>query len=257
VRIALTRPPTDALAQCALTFRTREPIDLQLALLQHRAYEATLEALGCTLIRLPPAPHLPDAVFVEDTAVVLEGIAVIARPGIASRRAETTDVAGALAPYRPLHAIEAPGTLEGGDVIVWDHTVMVGRSTRTNDDGIAQLERFVASAGYRLRTVDVAGCLHLRTAACLVAEHTVLVNPDWVDTRAFHELEIINVDPAEPWAANALRIGGTVVHAAGRERTRQILERRGIAVRPVPNTELEKAEAGVTCCSLVFETDRR
>lgn len=253
MRIALTRPPTDAIAQCALTFRAREPIDVALALHQHHAYEAALESLGCTLVRMAPAPHLPDAVFVEDTAIVLDEIAVITRPGIASRREETTEVASALAAYRPLHAIEAPGTLEGGDVIVCDRTLMVGRSARTNDDGIAQLERIVAAAGYQLRPVVVEGCLHLRTAACLVAERTVLVNPEWVDVRAFQGLDVITIDPREPWAANALRIGDTVIHATGGERTRRILERHGIDVHPVANSELEKAEAGVTCCSLVFE----
>jgi dimethylargininase len=255
VRIALTRPPTDAIAQCALTFREREPIDVPLAIRQHRAYEAVLEGLGCKLLRLPSAPQLPDAVFVEDTAVVLDEVAVIARPGIASRRDETIAVAEALAPYRAVHAIEAPGTLEGGDVIVWGRTVLVGRSARTNDEGIAQLECIIARAGYQLRPVDLNDCLHLRTAACLVGEHTVLLNPDWVDPRVFQDLDIITVDPAEPWAANAVRVGNTVIHAAGGEHTRRRLEGYGIDVRVVVHTELEKAEAGVTCCSLILNVD--
>lgn len=251
--IALTRAVPPAIIHCELTHLSRAPIDHARAVEQHRQYEAALVALGCTIERVSDAPDLPDAVFVEDAAVVLPEIAVITRPGAAARRAETASVAKSLARYRPLTYIESPGTLDGGDVLRIGTRLIVGLSQRTNPEGIRQLDALAAPLGYTVQSVPVTGCLHLKSAVTQVAESTVLLNAAWVNRAEFADLDIIEVHPDEPTAANALRIGDAVIHPTAHTRTRARMEQHGIRVHPVPADELEKAEAGVTCCSILLE----
>lgn len=251
-RIALTRPVSRSIPRCELTHLAREPIDHDAAAREHDLYERALEELGCAVRRLPAAHDSPDAVFVEDTAVVLDEVAVLARPGAPSRRGEVSSVAEALAPLREIARIEAPGTLDGGDVLVLGRTVYVGRSERTDDAGIEQLGRLLADAGYAVRAVPVRGCLHLKTAVTALADDLLLLNPDWVPADAFPKTRLLEVDPAEPFGANALRLGETLIHAAEHRATRRRIEAAGLRVYPVEMRELAKAEAGVTCCSLVF-----
>jgi dimethylargininase len=252
VLLALTRAVPPSIVRCELTHRARVPIDPARAAAQHRRSEETLATLGCTVQRLPGTPDLPDSVFVEDTAVVLPEIAVLARPGARARRPEVPSVEEALRRYRPLARIEPPGTLDGGDVLRLGSTLFVGRSGRTDAEGIRQLQARVAPFGYTVEAVEMRGCLHLKTAATAVADGVVLVNPAWLPGRGFRGVERIEVHPDEPLAANALRVGDGVIHPAACRRTRERLEARGIAVHPVDADELEKAEAGVTCCSIVF-----
>lgn len=251
--IALTRAVPPSISACELTHLSREPIDFRRAVDQHRLYEEALELLGCTVNRLPPIPDLPDSVFVEDTAVVLPELAIIARPGAVSRRTEVDSVAPALRGFRSVARIEPPGTLDGGDVLRVGSSIYVGGSGRTNADGIRQLAELTSPLGYVVMTVPVSGCLHLKTAATHVADGTLLVNPRWIDTALFDGLERIEVHPAEPYAANALWIGKVVLHAAAYPRTRDRLEARGVTVHPVPADELARAEAGVTCCCILVE----
>lgn len=194
---------------------------------------------------------LPDSVFVEDTAVVFDGFAVLTRPGAESRRAEVASVAGALAPFVELLRIEAPGTVDGGDVLRVGSAVYVGASSRTNRAGIEQLARLIEPRGYSVTAISVVHCLHLKSAVTHVGERTLLVNPDWVDRGHFTDSDLVTVDPGEPSAANALRIGETVLFDEAHPRTRARLERAGIAVQPVNLGELAKAEGAVTCCSLI------
>jgi dimethylargininase len=250
--IAFTREVSPSIVRCELTHLAREPIDLDRARSQHRAYEAVLASLGCTVRRLPEAPDLPDAVFVQDAALVFDEVAVVTRPGAESRRPETATVADALAPHRPLRFIEAPGTLDGGDVVVLGRSIFAGQSARTNLDGARQLAATVMPLGYMVHVVDVTGCLHLQTAATPVADRVLLVNRAWIDPRPFGDVEAIDVDPSEPFAANALRVGDALVYPDCFPRTRARLEARGFHVVPVDVSELAKAEAGVTCgCLLV------
>jgi dimethylargininase len=248
--IAFTREVSPSIERCELTHLARVPIDLDRARLQHRAYEDALRQAGCHVHRLPDEPVLPDAVFVSDTAVILDEVGVIARPGAESRRAEVTTVANALSRHRPLRHIEAPGTLDGGDVIRIGHIVYVGQSARTNAAGIRQMEALLQRVKYAVRPVQFAGCLHLQTAVTPVAARAVLVNRTWVNPAAFGDVEVIDVDPSEPFAANALLVGDVVLHPADCPRTRARLKARGITVVPVDISELAKAEAGVTCCCL-------
>jgi dimethylargininase len=253
MRVALTRPVPASLAECQLTHLDRVPIDVRRAAAQHHQYEAALRALGCTIRQLPAADDLPDSVFVEDVAIVLDEVAVITRPGAASRRGERDSVAPVLSEYRPLVSIAAPGTLDGGDVLRLGKTLYIGLSSRTNEDGARQLARHAERYGYVVRCVQTSACLHLKSAATALGAGRMLCNPDWVDTRVFDGAEIVHVAADEPHAANVLSIGGSLVCAAAHTRTIAGLRQRGYDVSAVDVSELAKAEAGVTCCSLMVE----
>jgi dimethylargininase len=252
--VALTREITAAIARCELTHLAREPIDFHAARAQHREYERALGALGCAVTRLPAAPDMPDSVFIEDTAVVVDELAIVTRLGAGSRRHETPAVADALKSHRPLRVIDAPGTVDGGDVLIVDRRVYVGRSGRTNGAGIEQMRAILGPLGYDVTGVEVAGCLHLKSAVTSVGDGLLLINPQWVSRTAFAGCDFIDVDASEPYAANALRIGAAVVFPAAFPRTAQRLERHGVHTRIVDAGELAKAEGAVTCCSLIFES---
>lgn len=256
--MAATREISPAILECQLTHLPRTPIDLDLARAQHAEYEWALVEAGCTVRRLHAEPDMPDSVFVEDIAVVLDDLVVITRPGAESRRAETPTVIDALTRvqrlhYRPMTMIEEPGTLDGGDVLAIGRLVLVGASRRTNAAGIEQLRAMLGDAGYDVRVVPVKRCLHLKSAATAIGPDTVLINREWIVTDAFEGLELVDVDPEEPHAANALLVGDRVVYPEAFPRTRERLERRGVQVRAVDVSELAKAEGAVTCCSLIFE----
>jgi len=231
---------------------TRKSIDVEAARLQHHQYEKCLANLGCDVHCLPVEPELPDSVFVEDTAVVLDELAVITRPGPESRRLETASVAKALESHRELRYIESPGTIEGGDVMQSGKKLFVGLSGRSNTAGIEQLRAHVLPFGYTLDAVELRGCLHLKSAVCPIARNTLLINRAWVDTSTFEDMELINVDPSEPFGANALWVGQAVIYPSAYPATRKRMEDRGIVVATVDASELAKAEGGVTCCSLIF-----
>lgn len=250
--IAFTRDVSPAIARCELTHVARTPIDVNVARDQHRAYEMLLASLGCEVRRVVPAPAHPDAVFIEDTAVVLDEVAVIARPGAATRRQEVLAVAEVLATLRPLARLEAPATLDGGDVLVIGRAVYVGETGRTNAAGIAQLRAALAPFGYAVHAVPVTGCLHLKTAATALDDTTVLLNPAWVSAAGFSSFRVLAVDEAEPMAANVLRVGNELVYGASFPRTLERLRAAGFHPQPVDVSELAKAEGAVTCCSLVL-----
>jgi dimethylargininase len=252
-RIAITRGVSPAIEHCELVHQERRPIDVALARRQHRLYVEALTALGCRVEALPADPELADSVFVEDIAIVLDEVAVITRPGAASRRPETAPIARALTPYRPLVSIAPPGTLDGGDVLRIGRTLYVGLSDRSNQAAIDQLSRALAPYDYAVRGVAVHGCLHLKSAVTALGDDTVLVNPRWVDAAVFTGTRAIEIDPRERGAANVLRIGERVIYPASFPATRRRLAASGVDVLEVDVSELQKAEGAVTCCSLVFE----
>lgn len=253
MRIAITRGLAPSIVNCELTHLEREPINLEVGVEQHARYEACLEELGCEVRRLPIEPEMPDSVFVEDAAVVLDEMAVITRPGAESRRVETLSVSRALEAYREIQRIEKPGTLDGGDVLLIGRVLYVGASERSNRSGIEQLAEIVAIHGYQVRVAPVHGCLHLKSAVTQVGEGTLLMNPAFTSIECFEGLELLEVDPLEPLGANALLLGETVLYPAGYPRTRRRMEGKGLQVRTVDVSELRKAEGGVTCCALILE----
>jgi dimethylargininase len=189
--IAITRQVSPAINQCELTHLERQPIDLQRAQSQHHEYEEALRSSGVEVISLPPLPDLPDSVFVEDAAIVLDECAIITRPGADSRRPETEHIAQALSPYRKLFHILSPATVDGGDVLVVRKTMFVGISSRSNQAAIEQMRAILNPLGYEVRSVDVSGCLHLKSAVTQVGENQLLLNPAWVKKDDFPGMEFI------------------------------------------------------------------
>jgi len=250
---AITREVSPALAKCELSFVAREPIDLAKAREQHREYERTLERLGARVVRLPEEPELPDSMFVEDPAMVLEELAVIFPLGTESRRGEAATLARALEPYRKLARVELPGTAEGGDVLRIGREVYVGVSRRTNAEGIRQLAGILAPYGYEVIPVAVNGCLHLKSAVTYLGRGKLLANRAWIDAAPFSGYEWVDVAAEEPGAANALAMGETVIFPAAYPRTRERIEKCGLRVMAIDISELQKAESGLTCSSLIFE----
>jgi dimethylargininase len=205
---------------------------------------------------LPADEHLPDAVFVEDAAVVLDEIAVMTRPRKPIRRMEVPTIAAALTEYRDITHIEAPATLEGGDILIAGRTIFVGLSSRTNQQGLDQFSATVRRYGYRTIPVSVQGCLHLKTAVTALDQDTFLTNPRWIDVDPFRGFRCVEVPEEEPSAANSLALNGVIHLSARSSRTRELLERRGFLTRSLDVTELEKAEAGLTCMSVIFRGER-
>jgi dimethylargininase len=255
--LAYTRAVSPTLGDCELTHLARTPINVKRAAAEHAAYEETLRRLGVNVRRIAAAPHLPDAVFVEDTAIVFDELAIITRPGAESRRPERRAVAECLSAHRSLEIIEEPATLDGGDVLVDGERVYVGRSSRTNEAAIAQLTTILHPLDYRVIPVEFRGCLHLKSAVTRIGDGLLLLNPDWVEASVFSGARIVPVDPREPHAANALAVGGAVIFPKQYPATRARLEAEGLRLAPIDTTELTKAEAGVTCCSLIVRVGPR
>jgi dimethylargininase len=251
---AYTRAVSPRLDACALTHLARVPIDVARAAEQHAAYEEALLLCGCAVRRMPPLPDAPDGVFVEDTALLLDGIAVITRPGAASRVGETASVAATLAESYEVRHLSA-GRLDGGDVLRVGRTLFVGLSQRTDEAGFCALRDIVAALGFITVRVPVGGALHLKSAVTFAGEinrrPVLVLHPDWIDGAVFGDVILCPVDPAEPWAANVLAIGGTVLMADGSPRTQARLAALGLSVETLETSELRKAEAGLTCMSLI------
>lgn len=252
---ALTRGVSPNLESCELEFFERTPIDIARAVQQHQAYENALANLDARVVSLPANPQFPDGMFVEDPAIVLDEIAILCRMGSEVRRQEAASIADALSAFRNLKWMSAPATLEGGDVMRIEKTLYAGVSRRSNREGSTQLAELIGSFGYRVVPVAVTGCLHLKTAVCPLGDYTLLANREWIDAGAFRDFKIIDVPLDEPCAANVLRIGDTVLVPSSFPQTRDILERHGYNVQAIDISELQKAEAGLTCSSLIFETD--
>ena len=250
---AITRAVSPSLNDCQVSFTARQAIDVAKAIEQHDRYEACLESLGLTVVSLPALEDAPDAVFVEDPAIVLDEIAVMTRMGAESRRGESTSLAEAVARFRPLRWIAEPGTLEGGDVVRIGKQLYVGRSARSNKAGIAQLARELDPFGYTVRGVGMHGCLHLKSACTYLGRNTLLANRNWADLAAFGECRVLEVAPEEAGAADVLAIGETIIIPASFPETARRIQEAGWRVLRLDVSELQKAEAGVTCMSLIFD----
>jgi dimethylargininase len=254
--IAITRDVSPSIVDCELTHLAREPIDVERARAQHGEYERALERLGCTVTRLPAGADLPDAVFIEDIAIVFDELAVVTRPGAVSRRAEIPEVSAAMSRYRQLVRIAAPGTIDGGDVLTVGRSVFVGRTSRTNDAGIDQLRTVLAPYGYRVRPAAVRGCLHLKSAMTALDDGTLLANRRWILEEEFADFDLVDVETAEPMGANIVRLGPNLLYAAAFPRTLDLLQGRGYVAVSIDVSEIAKAEGAVTCCSLIFQSSR-
>lgn len=250
---AFTRAVSPKLPECALTHLDRMPIDVAKATAQHAAYEQALKDAGLEVVRLPDLPDDPDAVFVEDTALLLDGHAIITRPGAASRIGEADSTATGLAGHFELHRIRS-GFLDGGDVLRIGWTLHVGLSTRTDIAGVKALTELAGPLGYRVVEAELRDCLHLKTGATFAGPDAcglpvLLYSEDSVEPAQFAGVEPMSVE--EPAAANCLRLADRLIIPAGNPRTAEKLRTRGFHVVELDVSELQKAEAGVTCMSLV------
>jgi len=252
---AIVREVSPSINDCELSFHARQPIDVAKAIEQHQAYQDCLAELGVRIVSLPAEPDLPDAVFVEDPAVIVDEIAIISNMGAPSRRPEISSLANALSHYRPLKSLTEPATLDGGDVMRIGRSVFVGLSRRTNREGIDQLSGVLGSYGYKVQPVEVRGCLHLKSACSYIGNGTVLVNRSWIDVEPLSGFELLDVPEEESAAGNALLLNDVVIIPSSFPETRALLERQGFRVRTIDLSELQKAEAGVTCTSLIFNDE--
>jgi dimethylargininase len=253
--IALTRAVSRMLSECEVTYVERSPIDVARAAAQHDAYCRVLAAHGLTVLRLPAQDEMPDAVFVEDPVIVLDEVAIALMSGAASRRAEAESILPILRLFRPIETLRLPGTVDGGDVVRIDRTLFIGRSSRSNSEGIRQLGELVTAHGYRVVPVPMQGCLHLKSGCTWVGDGRVLINPAYVDASSFQLYSPICVPAAEPAAADVLRLGDAVLMPDTFPLTAALLKREGYAVETVDVSEFQKAEAGVTCLSVIFEAE--
>lgn len=251
--LAITRGVSSRINECELTHINRTPIDINIARRQHHEYVNALKRLGCEVMELPAEDELPDSVFVEDTAFILPEVAVIARPGADSRQPEIDFITRALSPHIELVYIREPATLDGGDVLVLGKKIFVGLSTRSGHAAIDQLNELLDEYGYVVTGVELHDCLHLKSAVTRVDDKTLLINKDWVNGSPFEGFDLIGIDRSEPFAANCLPVGNSIIYPTAFPKTRIKLEERGFKVVTVEVDELAKAEGAVTCCSLILE----
>ncbi len=250
---AITRKVSSSLPNCELNFIERKPIDMERARAQHHAYESLLERLGVKVNSLPEERDLPDSMFVEDPAIVLDEVAVICTLGTETRRKEAASLAAAIEPYRKLAHVKLPGMLEGGDVLRVGKKIFVGFTQRSNAEGIRQLAVITEHYGYDLTAVPVTDCLHLKSAVTYLGRNTLLGNRAWFHSNRFEGFDWVDVDPAEPHAGNALTIGESIVFPASFPKTRARIEAKGFRVELLDISELQKAESCLTCSSLLFD----
>lgn len=254
---AIVRRPCPEIAQCALTYIERSPIHFETLKEQHRHYCETLKKLGLSVKVLPEDSSHPDSVFVEDPAVIFDEMAFLNRLGVPSRQGETLSLREHLSPYRSTHQITPPGTLEGGDVLQVDRKVFVGISKRTNLEAIEQIQIQLKSYDYEVIPLELKECLHLKTACTYIGQQTFILNPQWVRKdffcSAFPQYKALTVHPSEPFAANTIKVGHTLITSASAPQTNQSLIAKGFSIQTLDISEVEKAEGGLTCLSLIFK----
>jgi dimethylargininase len=253
---ALTRAVSSHINECELTFIDRHAIDYERALRQHRNYQHLLRSLGLDVIELPADDSCPDCCFLEDTALVLDELAIATRPGSDARRAEVAGVLPTIAKHRKIVQVEAPATLEAGDVLRIGRDIFIGLTSRTNREGIDFVRKHAAPHGYTVHAVPVPGALHLKSVCTAVNDRTILADPSRVDLAPFAGFDVIEVPPEEWMAANVLLVNGTVGMHSGFQKTLALLEERKIPVRTVDISEFLKAEAGLTCMSIIFQAGK-
>lgn len=248
----ITRTPSSSIVNCELTYLDRAPIQFDLAQHQHDAYCQIIRDCGAEVVTLPAMDDFPDSVFVEDNAIIFDELAVLTLPGALSRRGEIARIAPEISKYRAVKSFTFPVTIEGGDVLKNGKKVYVGQSTRTNAAGLKALQGLLEPYGYTVIGVSVHGCLHLKTGCTFITPETMLINSEWVDTEVFKPYHQLEVDHSEIWSANALTINGTTLMTKNSPRTIEKVDRLGCPVVAVDISEFEKAEAGLTCMSLVI-----
>jgi dimethylargininase len=252
-KIALTRGISAGIDRCEVSFIDRVAIDLQKMKQQHRAYEEMLRSMGYEVIQIPADDSCPDCCFIEDTALLLDEIAVITYPGSVARRGEVPGVVPTIEKYRKTLRIEPPATLEGGDVLRIGRNLYVGLTQRTNPEGVDALRTLVAPYCYKVTAVPTPGALHMKSVCTAADDRTIVADPRRVDVSPLRDYDMIEIAPEEWMGGDLLPINGTLWMIEGFPKLKSALEARGFNVRTLNMSEFLKAEAGLTCLSLLFE----
>ena len=250
--LALTHIPSPNMHQFARTYVNPTTVDYSAARRQHANYCHKLEEVGVSVRTLCVNQQHPDCAFIEDVAIVLDEVAILSIMGTASRSLEPAAVQKELSLFREIRHIEPPATIEGGDVLRVDRTLLVGLSSRTSLAGAVKLVQIVQRYGYRVIPVPVLNCLHLKTACTALPNGQLLVNPMWLDMRSLTNYDHLAIPADEPWAANTLPINERVLLPANHVQTGELISQVGFRIEPIDISEFAKAEGGVTCLSLLI-----
>ena len=251
--VAITHVPSPNIQRGERTHVDDAEIDYELALRQHASYRDALRTCGAQVVVLDVNRTMPDCVFVEDTAIVLDELAIMMSPGAESRRGEPAGIEPALRQFREVKRIARPATIDGGDVVVAGKTIYIGESSRTNGAGIRAMHELLTGFGYTVVCVPVRGCLHLKSACSALPDGQFLVNRDWIDVSPLPANLLVDVPEEEEWAGDVLVIGQQIIVSEAFPATTNILSALGFDCLPVSLSEFAKAEGGVTCLSLVFQ----
>jgi len=247
----IVRPPGPEMTRALSTGGTAARIAVETALAQHARYTRILADLGIDLVRLPADPGFPDGCFVEDTCVMLPGIAVITNPGAPSRRGEVESVSGTVSRFAGIRHIEE-GTLDGGDILRLGRTYIIGLSGRTDMRGARQLARIVQEHGAEAKIVEVPFGLHLKSAVTPIAPDAVLGLAAFLKDPIFDGIKKVTVPETEASAACVVAVNGSVILADGFPETKDALTRAGYPVIVCDISEFAKADGGLTCLSVLW-----
>lgn len=233
-----------------------DPPDLKLALVQHERYCDALRDCGLEVVILPADLHHADSTFIEDTAILIPGAAIVTRPGARSRRAEVAASRESLRTFFDvIHEIQAPGSVDGGDICEVDGDFIIGLSARTNEEGARQLTGFLHDHGHKSLLVDIRGSarlLHLKTGLSYLSGGVFVIAADAPFADALRRYDLVVAGKAEAYAANCIRVNENVLVPAGYPQVRDTLAARGLAVKPLQMSEFRKMDGGLSCLSLRF-----
>ncbi len=246
---ALVRRPSSNFTNALSEHPEVTSINFQKARQQHAAYCEALQTAGLAVEILEPLDAFPDSVFIEDNAVILNGRAVLCSMKEASRQGEVSFLADALQSRLPVLRLQAPVFVDGGDILQTEDTLFVGQSQRTSAEAIEALQPLTSK---QVVPVRVKNGLHLKTSVSTLGKGLLVINPSHVETEPFRELEWIEVDKEETYAANCLAVGENVILPAGFQKLEQRIQAHGFSTFPIEMSEFQKADGGVTCLSLIF-----
>jgi len=250
--LALVRGVPGTYGDCIRPPGSGDPIDVDLARRQHRAYCEALLGLGLKLIEIEADDRFPDCCFVEDTAILAGGRAIIARMGAGSRVGEEVVAREHLREHMEIHEFEAPARIDGGDVLIIDRRVYVGMGGRTNRQAIEQLRDILGPAGYEVLGVTMTGVLHLKSACTYLGNGHILLLPGRLDHRVFDGYKAVLVPEEEAYAANCLSVNGTVMISSGCPMVRGLIQARGFETIGLEMSEFRKGQGSLTCLSKIF-----
>jgi len=246
---AIVRPPGRTFKNCLSDHPLHHTVDLELALKQHSAYCGILKELGLELVKLTPDDVHPDACFVEDTVVVHKDRAIITRMAKESRRGESPGVEAVLSEYKQIESVKEPGTLEGGDVIHLENSLICGITERTNHDGASQMEHWLQTHVHRIEDPNI---MHIKSHVTFLGKNTIVCNPRYVDHPVLIPFTKIVLPPEESLSANTLTIGDTVIMSSRHQETSNLVRESGLDVIQLDMSEFEKCDGALTCLSVIF-----